>query len=204
MPTSTFINLPEEKKQRIINAALDEFSSYPYFKASVSRIVSSANIAKGSFYQYFEDKKELFKYIISIMGEKKLKYLEGILERKSELSFFEILEELYKAGIKFAKDHPRLDKIGHKLFVNSGSEIFEEIMAVNKEKSIQFFIMLLREGIKKGEVDEKIDLELTAHLLTSTNISLGELFYRDGEVNMDDMELVKKMLYIFKNGLKKD
>ncbi|MGM0409379.1 MAG: TetR/AcrR family transcriptional regulator [Bacillota bacterium] len=204
MPTKTFYNLPEKKKKRIIDAALDEFSSHFYHKASVNRIVESAEISKGSFYQYFDDKKDLYKYIIENLGQKKMEYLKQIIANKEEYNFFEILEKLYETAIKFAKDHPRFDKIGYKLYTNTDSEIFDEIIKNSKEKSITFFEDLLKKGIKEGEVDEKIDLNLAAHIMTNTSISLGKLFYRDGKIDEEDMELVKKMLYIFKNGLKKD
>lgn len=201
MPKDTFFNLPEEKKERIIDAALDEFSEYSYFQARVSNIVKKAGIAKGSFYQYFEDKKEIFKYIIDIMGEKKLKYLEDVIKKQPEMNFFNFLEELYKEGINFATDHPRLNKIGNKLFSESNNKLFKEIMEINKNKSIDFYKNILKNGVENGEIDPRIDINLTAHLLTKINIFIGELLYKESEVDINDMELVQKILYIIKNGL---
>ena len=201
MPTSTFFNLPQQKKERIIDAALDEFSESSYHQARVSNIVDNAGIAKGSFYQYFNNKKEIFKYIIDIMGEKKLKYLDEVIKKQPEMDFFDFLEELYKNGLEFAKDNPRLNKIGNKLFSDSNSEIFDEIMDINENKSIDFYENILSKGIKNGEIDPKIDVEVTAHLLTKINIFIGELLYKESEFNADDMEIVQKVLYIIKNGL---
>jgi len=201
LPTSTFFNLPQPKKERIIDAALDEFADHSYHQARVSNIVKKAGIAKGSFYQYFEDKKEIFKYIIDIMGEKKLKYLKDVIKKQAEMDFFDFLEELYKEGINFAKDHPRLNKIGNKLFSDSNSEIFEEIMDINKNKSIYFYENILNKGIDNGEIDPQIDIKLTAHLLTKINIFIGELLYKESEVGLDDMRIVQEVLYIIKNGL---
>ncbi len=53
MPQATFFNLPEEKRQKILECALDEFAAHDYDSASVSKIVAKAGIAKGSLYQYF-------------------------------------------------------------------------------------------------------------------------------------------------------
>ena len=202
LPTATFFNLSDEKKERIINSALDEFSENSFHQARVSKIVNNAGIAKGSFYQYFKDKKEIFKYIIDIMGEKKLKYLEDIIKKQPGMDFFEFLEELYKRGLKFAKDHPRLNKIGNKLFSNSSNELFEEIMEINKNKSIDFFENLLKEGIEKNKIDSEVNIKLTAYLLTNINILIGELVYKESEFEMEDMEIVRSILYILKNGLK--
>lgn len=59
MIKKTFYNLPEEKRQRIIDAILKEFSSSHPEKASINRIIKAANISRGSFYQYFDDKVDL-------------------------------------------------------------------------------------------------------------------------------------------------
>ena len=60
MPKPTFHNLPKDKQSRIIDAAIDEFASVPFDAASVNRIVRGAKIAKGSFYQYFENMVDLY------------------------------------------------------------------------------------------------------------------------------------------------
>ena len=60
MPSKTFLNLPEEKRQKLLKAATDEFSNTSFFDASINKIINNANISRGSFYMYFEGKEELF------------------------------------------------------------------------------------------------------------------------------------------------
>lgn len=62
MPKQTFFGLPEEKKKRILDAARQEFMTVPYSEASINRIIKNAEIPRGSFYQYFEDKEDVFFY----------------------------------------------------------------------------------------------------------------------------------------------
>ena len=66
MPKETFVKLPEEKKDKIIKAAKNEFARVPFEQTSIKNIVEDADIARGSFYQYFESKEDLlrvyFKY----------------------------------------------------------------------------------------------------------------------------------------------
>ena len=64
MPKETFYNLSEEKRQRIFQAAVSEFASHKFSEASLNRIVKAAKIPWGSFYQYFEDKEDLYLYVI--------------------------------------------------------------------------------------------------------------------------------------------
>ena len=57
MPTSTFFNLPPPKRERLLRAAVEEFSRKPFGEASINRIVQKAEISRGSFYQYFYRQK---------------------------------------------------------------------------------------------------------------------------------------------------
>ncbi|TDL31871.1 TetR/AcrR family transcriptional regulator [Jeotgalibacillus sp. S-D1] len=65
MPKLTFYNLSEDKKQTLIASAKKEFSRAPLSEASISNIIKSAGISRGSFYQYFEDKEDVFFYLLN-------------------------------------------------------------------------------------------------------------------------------------------
>ena len=67
MPTKTFFNLPEAKRQRLMDAVWEEFSTYPYAEASINRIIQAADISRGSFYQYFSGKQDVFSYLLQIL-----------------------------------------------------------------------------------------------------------------------------------------
>ena len=84
MCTETFRNLPEEKRNRFLDAAWDEFIRVPFAEASINKIIMKARIPRGSFYQYFTDKEELFFYLLRGMLQhfyqeynKTLKQCEG-------------------------------------------------------------------------------------------------------------------------------
>ena len=64
MPKETFFNLKEAKRDKIEKALINEFSRVSFEQASISNIVAEAEIPRGSFYQYFEDKEDAIKYVI--------------------------------------------------------------------------------------------------------------------------------------------
>lgn len=70
MPTSTFFNLPLEKQAKLLRSAVREFSQKPYGEVPLSRIIAGAGIPRGSFYQYFSDKTDLFVYVLSHYGDR--------------------------------------------------------------------------------------------------------------------------------------
>ena len=58
------LKLKEEKKRRILEAAFREFSRVPFREASINRIIKDAEISRGSFYTYFEDKTDLLQILL--------------------------------------------------------------------------------------------------------------------------------------------
>ncbi|MGE5579089.1 MAG: TetR/AcrR family transcriptional regulator [Bacillota bacterium] len=57
-------SLPEEKRQKILQAAISEFAENGYEKASTNAIVKGAGIAKGLLFHYFGSKKNLYLYAL--------------------------------------------------------------------------------------------------------------------------------------------
>ena len=69
MPKATYFRLPAEKRHRLMDAAVQEFTRAPFAKASVSNIIQTAGIPRGSFYQYFEDKQDIFFFMLQDLGK---------------------------------------------------------------------------------------------------------------------------------------
>lgn len=64
MPSVTFEKLSAEKKKQIEKAAIKEFSNYTYHDISINRIIHDIDMPRGSFYLYFENKEDLYLYIM--------------------------------------------------------------------------------------------------------------------------------------------
>lgn len=64
MPKQTFFNLPEEKRQKLLDAIHAEFTRVPYDEVSINQIIRAAGISRGSFYQYFEGKQDVLEYLL--------------------------------------------------------------------------------------------------------------------------------------------
>lgn len=205
LPKNTFFNLHSDKRERIIEAALDEFSKHSYTKSSINRIVDKSNIAKGSFYQYFDNKKDLFKYILNIGVEKKLNYMKDFQNNLDDISIFGILKEINIAGLKFAKDNPRLSKISNELLKDSNTELRKEVYGENAYRSNEFFEGLLKKGIKKGEIKEDLNIKFISYLLTTMMSSVGE-YFKPNISEMSEKEILEplnQMIDLIENGIKK-
>lgn len=87
MPKSLFFKLDETKRTRITEAALTEFSSNIYNESSINQIIKTADISRGSFYKYFEDKEDVYFHMVQIVFE------------NTAVTFFDTHEDLESMSI---------------------------------------------------------------------------------------------------------
>lgn len=70
MAKDTFHNLSSEKKEKILDVLKTVFRDKPFHEVTVKEIVEESGIARGSFYQYFDDLKEAyFEVLNSELGD---------------------------------------------------------------------------------------------------------------------------------------
>ena len=80
MIKKTFYNLPYEQRKRITDAVIKEFMERPNEKVSINRIIKTAEISRGSFYQYFDDKVDLIEIITKTMFDESSNKAKEILK----------------------------------------------------------------------------------------------------------------------------
>ena len=172
MPTPTFYNLPFEKRDKLINCALDEFAENDYPSASVSKIVQRAGIAKGSLYQYFKDKSDLYFFLLENGTQAKKELMSSSLHDCADKPFFETLQTLFEALGQFEIRHPKLARIGYRAATGK-SPLPEDLMEQSKQATRQFFADLLKQGMSRGEIRADLNVEMAAYLLATFLADLG-------------------------------
>jgi len=206
LPTNTFFNLTEKKKNRVINAAIDEFSEKGYTKASITNIVNKAEIAKGSYYQYFEDKTDLYRYVLKKAVQKKLKYVKKELKDYNGNDFFKYWRKLNIAGLKYAEDNTKLAKIASQIVKNKNEEFYQSIIDEYKNMGVGFFERLLKIAIEEGEVREDINIEYTANLMYKASFFITDYFFeKKGLKQLDEfIPLIDNVIEIIEYGIKRE
>lgn len=102
MIKQTFYNLPREKRERISQAIKLEFARCPAERISINRIVQTANISRGSFYQYFDDKVDL----VQIVTEEVAGFAGECIEKSlinSKGNLFKVPIDLFDDIIAFSE-----------------------------------------------------------------------------------------------------
>lgn len=183
MPKPTFENLPAEKRARIIEIALAEFAEHPYELASISRIVEQAGIAKGSLYQYFAHKQDLYLYLVEYAARAQLAILAGLTPPDPGLGFFALVRWQMSASVRVGAAAPQLVQLMHR--ANSDDLPFrDEVRRRLGSLGEGHFLELLRLGVERGEIDPGLDLELAAFTLKSLMGELGGLIARRLDVSV--------------------
>lgn len=122
MPTKLFFSLGKEKQSRITKAAIKEFACNSYINASTNRIVKECGISKGSLFQYFADKEDLYFYILdTVMGEMMYDMASETSALSSDL--FQRIAEYSALEISWYISHP--DK--GRLLIGAAAEKDSEI-----------------------------------------------------------------------------
>jgi|SRR5690625_2579239 len=93
-----FYQLEKTKQDKIINAALKEFTESGFEKASTNKIVKKAGIGKGTLFYYFNNKKDLFlfliEYCLKIIRESFFNRIDtterDLIERWKKVSFLKL------------------------------------------------------------------------------------------------------------------
>ena len=95
MPTKMFSDLCEEKRNKIVEICIAEFSQHGYINSSTNRIIRNAGISKGSLFKYFKSKEELYFYILDTV----------IMELTIDLekNFADLPSDLFERTIKYSE-----------------------------------------------------------------------------------------------------
>jgi len=114
MPKRTFFRLDEDKRERVIRSAIDEFRSNGFESAKIGTIAQNAGIANGSIYQYFDDKRELFLYCVNWTVENFIREIDR-LTPVAGMDLFEYFESGLPERISYWKQEPALAMFAHDL-----------------------------------------------------------------------------------------
>jgi len=189
MPKDTFFRLPREKRERIIDAAGMEFRRVPYGDTSINRIIKTAEIPRGSFYQYFEDKHDLFLYCLSKKYEEIMENLKEILVRCGG-DCFRFIDALIDRFILFYREKGQegmmislADENLFSLFSrgNCGNKVYE-----NVEKEVSDSLISRMNFDEIAVNDEQEQLYLLDILWAVISSSIRTVFRKGKEISLED------------------
>ncbi len=165
MPKVTFFHLPQEKRHLIENVAIEEFAENSLHSASVNAIVSNASIAKGSFYQYFENLEDLYKHVLNIIKNCKLDLISTLPLPANNLDTFRYLQRLLQIELAFELKYPRLSKVERRHnFENPITSSIDPETGQRLSGDGRFHAFL-SQGVLHDDIATWVDTDMAAYVL---------------------------------------
>lgn len=184
MPKETFHNLPAAKRQAIIDLAIEEFAERPYGVASLSHIVERAGIAKGSMYQYFEHKQELYLFVLEYAAREQLRLLGEQTPPEPDLDLFALLRWQMRAAVQVGLRAPQLTRLMYR--ATTDALPFRDEVALRLQAASEGYLSVrLAQAAARDEIDPTLDLELAGFMLSQLTSGLHELLLRRAGISLE-------------------
>jgi AcrR family transcriptional regulator len=207
MPKQTFLNLPEEKRKAFLEIALEEFANNDYNTASVSKIVERAGIAKGSVYQYFEDKKDLFLYLLDHANQEMMSVIHKTLPPNLNADFFETLRWQMAVTVQAATELPVHAKLARRAYT-SPLPFHDTILENAKNVRREHFQAMVAQAQATGLLNPELDPAVISFMVQGLMSDLGPFLQSQfGKRNGDWLglpevrEVFDQVIEVLRNGL---
>lgn len=209
--TATFENLSPEKQGRILRAAGDEFALHGYENAKMSAIAQAAQVSVGSLYKYFENKQDMYLYVIhnSVAG------MEQLLTALSQTDDDIILkaERIIREIQRFSRRDQLLMKLYHGATAQNDPALAAKFAREIEAVTAAVYRKAIRDAQAIGDIRADIDADFIAFMLHSFFMMLQfsyscayhterlKIFAGEDVLRHDDF-VVEQLLKFFKSALR--
>lgn len=169
---SKFLNLDQDKQDRIINAAIKEFAQKGYNQASTNEIVKEAGISKGLLFHYFGNKKQLFLFLFDHCYGLIADYFYQKMDL-SERDFFTRIRQAVLIKMELLAIYPGLFKFIEEAYMEDAAEVKAEVDKKIKELN-GINIGKVYDGIDLSKFRDDMDMKKVLKIITWTFEKLSE------------------------------
>ena len=179
MPRSTFFNLPEDKRARVVEALKAEFAARPYVRASVDRVIGAAGVSKGSFYQYFDNKEDAYAHLVRELMSARV----GLTGAPAPDAPF---EEVLAGIVRDSRDFHLRDPLGWAVLARTLADDAPPMLESDQSVSggvHRWAVAAIAAGQTSGELRKDIDADTAAWMIE--RVLLGTPHYVMSRFNVD-------------------
>ncbi len=208
---STFDNIPDEKRIRILEAATNEFAKKGYYEASVSEIAKKSDISVGAVYKYFDSKQDLFLTIADYSIVRMENLLLGLAKADEDVLIK--VEKILREIILASREQSLLIKLYNSMTAINDKALAERFATEMESMTSRIYIEAIKEGQRNGEIRADIDPAVAAFLIDNLFMTLQFSYAGDyyeerfkifcGEdVHLRDEFIIEQILKFIKSALK--
>lgn len=205
-----FDKISEEKRMRILEAAIDEFASKGFSSANINDIARAAEISIGSMYNYFASKEDLFFAAL----DKGYHIIEEVLAKADmiEGNIFDRIEQILRFTQIYSRKFRQLNQIYLDVTSEGLAHLSRKLSRKMESISAAYYKSILETAKKAKEIDRNLDTEIISFCLDNIILILQFSYTTDyfkermkifiGEDALkDDERVVKGIMRFIKGGL---
>lgn len=166
-PKKTFVNLPENKRCHIVSVMIREFALNGYKKASLNAIAQDSGVSKGSLYQYFHSKEDMFLYVFdqfTALVKRSLMAQPEIFDDSQE-AFWDGVKSVLLAGVSFVENYPEYFKLYLRVLFEHDLPKREELIASVRLFSKEYFSPLVIEARRANILRQDVSVDMVVFCL---------------------------------------
>jgi AcrR family transcriptional regulator len=166
MPRPTWDNLEESRRERVLHAAMAEFGRRGYSGASLNVIAREAGVAKGSLFQYFDDKFDFFAHVAehtSLMVYAAM--LPHLTSRADDEPFADYFARLVDAWIAYMAAHPLERGVTAATTMELDPDIRQAVREPVHRLYAQALRPILAQAVESGDLARDADTEALLSML---------------------------------------
>jgi AcrR family transcriptional regulator len=195
-----------EKKEELLQAALDEFSVKKYEEASLNNIIKKASISKGTFYYHFKDKQDLYLYLLEFSVKTKWEFINTQLIESVEVknNIFDKFKLQARIGAEFAANYPKYHNLSKMLAKEKGNEIYEIVKSKLSGDSTNPLKKMIESAVEDGNFRDDIPRDFIFKIISYMFSNFDEIFSDEKDLEINN--IIRNLDYyvdFIKNGLGK-
>ncbi|MCH4244409.1 TetR/AcrR family transcriptional regulator [Acinetobacter gerneri] len=145
-----------QKRQQLLNAALDVFSQYGFSGASLDEIAQLAEMHKSNIFYYYENKEALYVEVLTTMMQKWLAPLQML---EADMEPVQALGQYLAQKIEVSRTQPKASKL-FALEVIQGAPHILNILKGPLKKLFKRKAKVISNWQEQGKITDQIDAEL--------------------------------------------
>lgn len=159
----TFNNISEEKRNKILSVAINEFACNGFENANINTIAKKAQVSVGSLYKYFDTKTDLFLTSVNYG----IQNLEAVMEEVivSDVPIMEKFEKLIRIAIESSRRDNILIKLYNVVTSQTNSAVAKTVATQMEGITCEAYKRVIADGQEQGEIRKDIDPGMAAYLV---------------------------------------
>jgi len=170
MPKATFDKIAPDKQERILQQAAALFAERGFAGTDIAEVAARSGIAKGSIYNYFESKDDLYLHVCRDGLLRSRRAVYGDLDASWDV--YRQIDHIFRAGLRFVTANPEYVVLYLNVSSPGMARFSEELTLEVESHTAAHLKTAIREGIERGVVKGDVDVDVAAFFINSMYITL--------------------------------